>query len=321
MGTRAIIAKAILEDGEYKGKYTGVYHHWDGYPTGVGAKLIELLNTRFKGNLGSMLYWLIDQHSAGWSSLHGNRDNGYKPECYCHPKRKDRKPEAKGQFVDQDSDCCQEWTYVFDTENRLLYVTDVYAKHTMALSLEVGTPINWQHVECGENFERCNHVAEYHVKDIDERSARLSMSKYMGRTPLQIRDAIAVIINGKRYKLTGSGYNAGYRLRHVQFGCPENAWISSVVARNGRRMELPTMLVIDGEYAPYPGVVYVMPPTQKDAHESTLSQITVEVPSHSNPNKRYTVTLTATKSRTCTCPDFKYRKTECKHITATRQMF
>ena len=320
MSTRAIISRAILtDDSQYNGEFKGVYHHWDGYPTGLGAKLIELLNDKFKGNLSSMLNWVIDKHPAGWSSLYGNSENKYRPECYCHPKRK-RAAELMS-YVDQNSDCSQEWIYVFDVQNRLLYVTDVYNKVTVALPLAVGTAIDWTRVECGENLERCKHVAEYHFENIPEASARLSTQTYLGITPLKLQDAVAVIVDGKRYKLTGSGYNAGYRLRNISLGCPDNAWVGSVVASNGRRMDMPTFLMTGaGNCAPYPGVTYIMPPTKDNPAESRLSQVSFEVQSESNSNKTYTVTVTANKTRTCTCPDFKFRKNDCKHIITTRFM-
>lgn len=39
-----------------------------------------------------------------------------------------------------------------------------------------------------------------------------------------------------------------------------------------------------------------------------------KIPSSSDPNKVYVVTLTGSGNWTCTCPQFTYRKKQCKHI-------
>ena len=259
MGTRAVIARAILEDGQYTGKFVGVYHHWDGYPTGLGLKLIELLNGKFKGNLEKMLTWVIDTHSAGWSTLHGTSDSNYKPVCYCHPKKGTRSAEKKGQYMTQADDCGAEWNYVFDTQNGILYVVDVYAKITTPIVL--GNEINWQQVECGANFERCKHVADFHVKDLPEQCSRMSMSKWLGYEALQISDAIAVVVRGRRYEITGSGHSHRYRKTCTVVN--ENAWISTVFDKErGVSLDLPTHILDGFNYLPYPGVQYIMPPTK-----------------------------------------------------------
>ena len=40
---------------EITGKYIGIYHHWDGYPEGVGDTLLNLFNT-YEDALNLMLY-------------------------------------------------------------------------------------------------------------------------------------------------------------------------------------------------------------------------------------------------------------------------
>lgn len=65
MSTRSVIAR---KDGM---SFKGVYHHWDGYPSGLGATLFELRNGHFKGDTQAMLSALIDDHPAGWSTING----------------------------------------------------------------------------------------------------------------------------------------------------------------------------------------------------------------------------------------------------------
>ncbi|MGH9641828.1 MAG: hypothetical protein ACRD3Q_05335 [Terriglobales bacterium] len=73
MSTRSIIARATGE-----GTFKGVYHHWDGYPTGLGKYFVELLAGLFAGDLSRMLRAPIDDHPAGWSTVVG-KDFSLKP--------------------------------------------------------------------------------------------------------------------------------------------------------------------------------------------------------------------------------------------------
>jgi hypothetical protein len=65
MGTRGIIAKPE-GDG-----WAGRYHHWDSYPSGLGATLIELHADHFAGDVDAMIAYLIDGEPVGWSTING----------------------------------------------------------------------------------------------------------------------------------------------------------------------------------------------------------------------------------------------------------
>lgn len=77
MSTRAAIARPN-GDG-----FLGRYHHWDGYPQGLGQTLYELAQsnekrhamelppTPWNGDVEQMLKVLIDDHPAGWSTING----------------------------------------------------------------------------------------------------------------------------------------------------------------------------------------------------------------------------------------------------------
>jgi hypothetical protein len=65
MGTRSIIARAKGDGWE------GRYHHWDGYPSGLGAGLYDHYHRSFGRNLKRMLEVLIDEHPSGWSTING----------------------------------------------------------------------------------------------------------------------------------------------------------------------------------------------------------------------------------------------------------
>jgi hypothetical protein len=126
MSTRSCIARVTGE-----GKFTGVYHHWDGYPTALGATLYDLYHDHFNCDLDAMLKYLIDAHPAGWSTINGadfnlpaaydsdRRGDPHGPACFCHGGRQE-----KAQPVTQDDDMGMEWAYVFDEEKRVMYVLE-----------------------------------------------------------------------------------------------------------------------------------------------------------------------------------------------------
>jgi len=147
MSTRSIIARATGE-----GTFQGVYHHWDGYPTGLGKYLTEILTGQFASDLPLMLHALIDEHPAGWSTIlhkdftlspgytwekathpscEGPSDAEYRsameayrampdvrrPQCYCHGERSE-----EAQVISERDDCGAEWAYVFDEDERVMHV-------------------------------------------------------------------------------------------------------------------------------------------------------------------------------------------------------
>ena len=65
MSTRAIIAKPSGVNGNWKGRY----HHWDGYPSGLGVTLITARGQHFGGDLTRMIAHLIDGERVGWSTI------------------------------------------------------------------------------------------------------------------------------------------------------------------------------------------------------------------------------------------------------------
>lgn len=117
MSTHSTIARP---DGD---SWIGSYHHWDGYPSGVGATLWKLYHEHFKGDIETMRRVLVDEHK-GWSTInqadfslspgfiehfseldncqecnknkydHAGADHSFashpeknRPLCYCHGER------------------------------------------------------------------------------------------------------------------------------------------------------------------------------------------------------------------------------------------
>jgi len=71
MGTRSIVA---LPEGAHG--FKGRYIHWDGYPEGVGASLVEILK-RDGGNAVDVLI----HENYGWSNLDPDKDDTL-PDMY-----------------------------------------------------------------------------------------------------------------------------------------------------------------------------------------------------------------------------------------------
>jgi hypothetical protein len=245
MSTRSIIARATGE-----GTFKGVYHHWDGYPTGLGKYLTKILADPFGNDLPRMLDTLIDEHPAGWSTIlakdfslepgytwenvnhpssEGLTDAEYhkameayrampdmrRPQCYCHGARRE-----EAQTLTERDDPGAEWAYVFEEEERVLHVCH-RAKHSQngehfwddvgRIELDDTSEANWTHIECGENYERCRHYAWFHFPDLRGTAVdRLGTAKFLGREPMQRHDAIAYILNGIRYQTTGCRFRGGY---------------------------------------------------------------------------------------------------------------
>ena len=290
MGTRAVIARSTGF-----GTYKGVYHHWDGYPSGLGAELFRLATSKkYKGKLEKLTEYVLDKHSAGWSSLMPLSETK-KPECFCHPKRRRAADKTPNWFTEENiigSDI--EYVYVIDEVNNFMHVIDVHGEMaTNVVKFDAPEP-DWKIVQCGKNLERCTHMAYYHFPEVENTSMRnLSTEAYLGRRPLGFRDVIAVKYQGIRYEMTGSG-----RRSHMDRNSTA-MWLSSVLAPDGTRLELVTAFIEGDTYEPSPGMIWGFPPTKICPVESFYAIIrkSIVVPSSSKTGVEYTVT-----GNTCTCP-------------------
>jgi hypothetical protein len=233
--------------------------------------LWQIIRKEFKRNLKVALVSLIDQHPAGWSSLADR-------SCYCHPKQskrpefKNRKPEPEQIFTEKNvvtGDTDIEWLFAFDEERKRLCVRDVQHGAESLVELEDARP-NWEVIECGEEFERCGHYAWFHK--LLPKTSNLSTQVWLGNRPFEFHDAVAFLIDGKRLKSTGSGGNSDYLQRATGRKLPRNTWVSSVIAGNGKRLEVPVAQILPGGlYTPLPGVTFVYPPMKVNPNETLVS--------------------------------------------------
>lgn len=275
MSTRGVVARTGEREGEFVGRYT----HSDSMPMSRGPLLIQMLKQEFKGDLKKLTAYLIDDHQAGWSSLI--------PEhraCYCHPRRAKGRDDFRRRAAEPAQTITQkhldaretdiEWLYVFDVEKNSLAVRDV--RHGAEFFLSLAEPVTdsrWTEIECGgeaENWARCSHYGWVHR--LTPKTSNLSTQTWLERRPLKFHDAIAFMVHGKRVKATGSGGNSDYLQRRTGQNLPRNCWVSSVIAGNGKRLEVPVAKILpDGEYAPLPGIAFVYPPTKNNPSESVVS--------------------------------------------------
>lgn len=176
MSTRGVIARARRDD-----SWEGVYHHWDSYPTWLGAKLWKDLQNTHQGNVEAFLRHAIDDHRPGWSSYPDHPYDG-----------------ADGPMVitsENVDPLMHEWVYVFSPRVLTVFYHHsqstpprpgqaFYADHWKefpgGISRQVAEPQawyvldiagtyplddeepDWSIVECGEQLERCAHYAYVH---------------------------------------------------------------------------------------------------------------------------------------------------------------
>lgn len=325
MATRSIIAFAM--DSAHPDKWVGRYHHSDGYPSGLGRYLFGAFKNHFQGDIRAAYKLLFEDHPAGFSCLLGcnlslpagyvndreslyekgpdGRADWFKPIphgaiCYCHGDRH----EDAAEYTHEDEPDLP-YLYVFTNvgytvELRVFEMQtlssnakgeDVYTWVKIAALDMAGPEPNWGTVECGEQYERCSHVADYHFPELAGTSmAGLSVGKFLGREPLDAHDAIAYEIKGKRFESRGSGSAAtdskgvpvwvavvkpvnGATLRDVPLYLRNfrSYWGSSEhkVFKDGSfnvivEKTVATRTCANGERKPYRGVRFVYPPTLKE---------------------------------------------------------
>lgn len=278
MSTNAAILRQT-QAGEF-----GVYCHSDGQPISLGKFLWHSYRGHFNHDLEAMLRFVIDEHPAGWSVLQGtdlNLPAGWaeapdrpagvplaewfksptyrrwadSPRCYCHGGR------TENANILNLRENTTPWAYVFDIDENSLSIYYSWGSNenpVAILDLEGDEP-DWAVIECGQNLERCHHYAWVHFPEVKKTKAgNLNTHTYLGTREFELHDAIAFIIEGKRYETGGGGFDTGALSRE---GFPPGYWaqyvkvkgrkdVPKLVARNTKRGRVPT-----------DGVVWVFPPT------------------------------------------------------------
>jgi hypothetical protein len=134
MSTRSVIARANGNS------WAGRFHHWDGYPEGLGKTLVENATGPFAGNLTGLLKILIDDHPAGWDTIVGRDLN--LPSTY------------RAASPDYASDC------ILCGKNALAHLCQEQKDHPQPLPCEGGWSfhLGHKHTPDPEEVERLSHI-------------------------------------------------------------------------------------------------------------------------------------------------------------------
>ncbi len=165
MSTRGCIARVTPKG------FSGRYHHYDSYPTGLGKALWHLCHGHFKGDHMAMLRLLINDHDA-WLSITNslpdkpcadfNLDIGYRnyvseeadpeahhlwaesPQCFCHGERSE-----KGWRITQDAIGGDiEFVYALDRKGRMHISSWLDGELTLFNIVDLaGAEPDWQAIE------------------------------------------------------------------------------------------------------------------------------------------------------------------------------
>ena len=209
--------------------FAGRTTYWDGNPRVMGARLLELAQERFGGDIEAMLKVLIDEH-GGWSVIRPGLDAAYLAEHKMGLPEQSVLVEGIGiAYTDMDGEevlrgrsgeempaMGVEWVYAFKVETGEMEVYEVKRKRgEREVPAKVGQvavgdfDVDWEAIECGERLERCRHAVYVHAErfgiDLGHASARLGVKQFLGEEELTDWSAIGAVYNGKRYTFTGNG--------------------------------------------------------------------------------------------------------------------
>lgn len=123
MATRSIIG---VYTNIAERQWRGTYHHWDGYPSGLGKELWSIYHRYYEGILSALVEYLIDANPHGWSSivrcdftqrpswLNWSEKQAYYDENRPIPPQSYKARGEEPDPLDETSDRGHEWAYVFD---------------------------------------------------------------------------------------------------------------------------------------------------------------------------------------------------------------
>lgn len=153
MSTRAIVAYKTKDD-----KWEGVFNHWDGYPSGLGKEIWEILHNDFIDNKGAIgitncgtpenavkafIDIMIKGHGGGWST--------FGKICHCHsPAFVLRDGLTKMVLSEKDlKDTWCEYLYVLDPTKASMDIFTITGGGTKLLKTVklTGAEPNWDKIE------------------------------------------------------------------------------------------------------------------------------------------------------------------------------
>ncbi|MBL8165415.1 MAG: hypothetical protein JNJ61_25755 [Anaerolineae bacterium] len=154
MATRALIG--IYEAGKGS-SWRATYHHWDGYPTGLGRALWRIYHDIYPGLLSAMMEFIVDAHPEGWSTLAG-RDFRKRPTWFDGSVEMMLKEQGMAWYelpplaykyrgddpmpADETSNFGQEWAYVFDLQSNTMTILERVSWHNLSYAEKATIPLN-----------------------------------------------------------------------------------------------------------------------------------------------------------------------------------
>jgi len=138
-----VSTRAIIGEKDAIHVWTGRFHHWDGYPHGLGKALYRFYNGYFEKDMRAMKQVLLKDHPAGWSNIVGcdlSKEVGFRerqaappdlspaertrwekevseaPQCYCHGSRHE-----PAHRCTPDAAWGAEWAYILDGHSMAIW--------------------------------------------------------------------------------------------------------------------------------------------------------------------------------------------------------
>lgn len=294
MSTQGIVAVGTLAE------WRGIYNYSDSYPTCLGKKVREVLISEnedgkslkeIAANILAFDDWrnyqsggicpycgqIATQPHSMSSDLvmSGGGSEGEFPDPNC--LRHEHDPigdleETQVTHEDLNDDSQTDWIYVINVKLRLIHVIDNRERrgcdmHVGDIALRGAEP-NYEHLECAADFSRCGHKAIAHFDEIDPDGpqSRLSTKKYLGGEPVaEMHDAVAVIINGERYRWDGRAFTESGVLSSnpkARLMSRDPNFLHAELEFNGVKKWIPVGSVRNDQKKPLFGVSWVFPATK-----------------------------------------------------------
>lgn len=290
MSTQGVVAVGDLTG------WRGIYNNSDSYPTCLGANIRATLVEKIAGGQSlrsiSENILLFDDwrnfisggvcpycgkittqpHSMSSDLVMnaGSPDDFPDPECLRHSHEAMDLEDLQITNEDIDAEPYLEWIYIINVKSRLIHVIDNRERyggnlHVGDIPLRGAEP-NYHHLECSADYSRCDCTAWSHFPEIDSEGpqGRLSAKQYLGMAPVgSMSDAIAVILNGHRYRWGGSAFTEeGFMFSKPKLDKRIPNALHAELVIDGEKQWVPVGVLNGKRKVPTPGVAWVFPATK-----------------------------------------------------------
>ncbi len=293
MSTRCNV---VVKGGNQNEKAQQLYHHCDGYPTNLLGRILEgrkiglTQPTWAKGNpdplygvqpwqlgrVGKVASFLCaadpGQFEPEEPGLHSDIEYFYEVDLITEKLVTKRKQEAPTAHTVRLEIPAWMVTVYIPNNGKFWDVPTMENLKRVAGPMPIEEAVERaEEIECGKNFSRCSHYAYKHFPELEGTPmGLLGMAAYLGKRPLEFRDAIAYIYKGVRYETTGCGWSGNFG----GAGIP-GVWTAVTKGPDGEEKNLPVAHITNTKkgsvYHPYGDVKWVLPPTKNNPNETMVS--------------------------------------------------